>query len=600
MLLLVDLFGYLGIVLHGFTIAAQSVAMGGVLFLVAVARPFAARPDASAAAGAAPVMQGGLLADGDAVTGTAPGRAHAVPAALPAGLALRRASARVAGWGALALALCETLNVVMQSAVLVTTVDISWPEALGAGFAVAGMVKIACGLLLALLLLPPAWGRDAAGRSARVPGTLLLALCAVELAAATMTTHAAARLDDNALLLAMEFLHQAGAAIWVGGMPCFLLALARVRDGAGLARIGPAFSRLSMAGVACILVSGLTMSLYYIGSWAGVYGTAYGVMVAAKVAMFGMLLLLGLGNFLVTERMRRGAGGAAISVLRMRRFAEVELGIGITIFFTAASLTSVPPAIDLTQDRVTLHEIVERNAPVWPRLASPDHDRLGIPALQAQLDAEAAAQAKRPLPAFIEGSGTLPPRNADDIAWSEYNHHWSGLFLLAIGMLALLERAGARWARHWPLMFVGLGGFLLLRSDPEVWPLGDIGWFAAFRDVEVVQHRMFVVVIAVFGVFEWMVRTGRLRRPGFALVFPLMCAGGSALLFTHSHAIANVKDQLLIELTHTPVALAGIVAGWARWLQLRLPPGRATRAAGWVWPVAFALIGVLLVLYREA
>ncbi|MGI4947027.1 MAG: hypothetical protein ACRYHQ_41815, partial [Janthinobacterium lividum] len=140
----------------------------------------------------------------------------------------------------------------------------------------------------------------------------------------------------------------------------------------------------------------------------------------------------------------------------------------------------------------------------------------------------------------------------------------------------------------------------LIRSDPEVWPLGDIGWIAAFADVEVVQHRMFVVVIAVFGVFEWMVRTGRLRRPGAALVFPLTCAAGSALLFTHSHAIANVKDQLLIELTHTPVALLGIVAGWSRWLQLRLPRGRLTRVAGWTWPVAFALIGVLLVLYREA
>ena len=48
--------------------------------------------------------------------------------------------------------------------------------------------------------------------------------------------------------------------------------------------------------------------------------------------------------------------------------------------------------------------------------------------------------------------------------------------------------------------------------------------------------------------------------------------GGGAMLLTHSHAIANLKDQLLIELTHTPLALAGIAAGWARWLELRLDP----------------------------
>jgi len=74
--------------------------------------------------------------------------------------------------------------------------------------------------------------------------------------------------------------------------------------------------------------------------------------------------------------------------------------------------------------------------------------------------------------------------------------------------------------------------------------------------------------------------------------------GGAALL-THSHAIANIKQQLLVEITHTPLALAGVAAGWARWLELRLgPPGN--RIAGWVWPVCFMFVGVLLLLYREA
>jgi putative copper resistance protein D len=78
-----------------------------------------------------------------------------------------------------------------------------------------------------------------------------------------------------------------------------------------------------------------------------------------------------------------------------------------------------------------------------------------------------------------------------------------------------------------------------------------------------------------------------------------MSAAGGALLLTHSHAIANIKDQLLIELTHTPLALAGIVAGWSRWLELRLQPP-ASRVAGWVWPVCLVFVGMLLLLYREA
>ena len=150
-----------------------------------------------------------------------------------------------------------------------------------------------------------------------------------------------------------------------------------------------------------------------------------------------------------------------------------------------------------------------------------------------------------------------------------------------------------------PLVFLGLALFLFLRSDPEVWPLGEIGFFGSLRDVEVLQHRVFVLLLVGFAFFEWGVRTGRLRRPGAALVFPLLTALGGALLLTHSHAIANVRDQLLIEITHTPLALAGIGAGWARWLELRLD-GRASRIAGWAWPVCFLIVGAVLLIYREA
>jgi putative copper resistance protein D len=82
-------------------------------------------------------------------------------------------------------------------------------------------------------------------------------------------------------------------------------------------------------------------------------------------------------------------------------------------------------------------------------------------------------------------------------------------------------------------------------------------------------------------------------------VFPLTVAIGGALLMTHSHAIANVKDQLLIEMSHTPLALCGMTAGWARWLELQLH-GRISRVAAWVWPVAFILVGLILLDYREA
>ena len=550
--LLVDLFGYLSIIVHGLTILTQSMALGGALFLVLLARPLAPR-----------------LGSSQIATGTA----------------------RIAGYAALALLLSEAATVALQAAVLMDTVDLSLREVLTADFAVAGMVKTVAAASMAVMLLL---------LRERAPTIPLLALTAIELAAATLTTHAAARLDNRGWLLVVEGLHQLGAAIWIGGIPCFLLALAKVRDGAGFRLVGARFSRMSMAGVACILVSGITMSLMYIGSWSGFYGTAFGVMVGAKISLFLMLLALGGMNFLLVERLR---ANPATSVNRLRRFAEVEFGLGIAVFFAAASLTSVPPAVDLTQDRVSWAEIIERNIPQWPSFSSPDRDDLALPALQLKLDAEAAAKKAQPQMAFTPGSGELPPRNADDIAWSEYNHHWAGLIVAAVGLLALLNRAGVGWARHWPLVFLSLAVFLFFRSDPETWPMGDIGFLESFRDVEVLQHRFFVLLIVVFAFFEWRVRTTSWTSRHAALVFPLLCAAGGTMLLTHNHAIANVKDQLLIELTHTPLALAGVAAGWARWLEIRLNRREnpvVWQIAGWVWPVCILFCGLLLLGYREA
>ncbi|HXX48501.1 MAG TPA: copper resistance protein, partial [Myxococcota bacterium] len=263
---------------------------------------------------------------------------------------------------------------------------------------------------------------------------------------------------------------------------------------------------------------------------------------------------------------------------------------------------SVPPAVDLRQDRLSLGELAEHMVPLtWPRLTSPDHSELAIVKLQAQLDAEAAAAGTRAAPAYVPGAGIAPPYTAEDIAWSEFNHHWAGIFVLAIGLLALVERIwGARWARSWPLLFAALAVFLLIRSDPEAWPMGDISFWASFREPEVAQHRVFMAIITGFAFFEWSVRTGRTKSPRASMVMPLLCALGGAILLTHSHALGNVKWELEIEYTHAPLALFGIAAGWSRWLEVRLPGTAAARRASWIWPTSFAMVGLLLILYREA
>ena len=62
---------------------------------------------------------------------------------------------------------------------------------------------------------------------------------------------------------------------------------------------------------------------------------------------------------------------------------------------------------------------------------------------------------------------TVTRREPVEKAWSEYNHHWAGFFVLTMGLLAILERLGVRAARHWPLVLFGLATFLSARiSEP--------------------------------------------------------------------------------------------------------------------------------------
>jgi putative copper resistance protein D len=283
----------------------------------------------------------------------------------------------------------------------------------------------------------------------------------------------------------------------------------------------------------------------------------------------------------------------------LRRFVEAEIVLGVLVILAAASLTSQPPAVDLLAVRVDSSEIIARLTPRWPRLKSPDQQELNyviaerqqqsVPALTVNSLAQSDARLADP-PDYLAGR-----------EWSEYNHHWAGLVMLMLGFLALAANTGkASWAKNWPIIFLALAVFLFFRADPEVWPLGPTSFWTSLLDPEVLQHRLAVVLTIVFGIFEWKVRTGRTESIYAPLVFPAVSVVGGAVLLTHSHALTNVKEQLLTEFNHLPLAILGVVAGVSRWLELRIPSGdRARPFLSWVWPVCFVLIGAILLNYRE-
>ncbi|MBY6241440.1 copper resistance D family protein [Methylosinus sp. Sm6] len=539
----IEIYGFLSVLLRGAISAAQSLGAGGVGFLLLIA-----------------------------------------PALGPQGAAIAASVRNIVFWSALALIGLVALDAASLSLMLIATLELDPLSALTADAVKADALALGPALVLAV------------ASRARGGGAVLVAAALALLGARLGTTHAVSRVDSPPWLALAEFAHLVGAALWIGGVPYFLLALARAPDGEARAIVGRRFSGVSMAGAALVLCGGVAMSGVYIDSLEALYGLAYGVMVGAKGALLAGLLTLGAFNFFAVRRLREGR---ARPLLRLRRFAEAEIGLGLTAILAAASLSSLPPAVDQPQGRVSLAEIVERLTPQWPiRLESPDHSSLSV---ARPAPAAAATDPQAEIPAVVAAAAAAAPRNAEDIAWSEYNHHIAGLFVLAMGVLALVEHwpRAAPAARHWPLLMLGLAGFLFLRADEAVWPLGELGLIESLRDPEIAQHRIFLALVVAFGLFEWRVRTKKVAAPWAPLAFPLITGLGGALLLAHSHGLADVKQEFLIEITHTPLALVGVASAAARWLEIRLPD-RAGRIAGLLWPVGFMLAGLMLLVYREA
>jgi putative copper resistance protein D len=482
---------------------------------------------------------------------------------------------RTASWVALALGIAQILSIANSAAILIGGSGFTFREVVSADFFFLGNLLVLSALMLFFLL-------RASLRStlfASAPFAVLVLMASVGL------SHAAARLDHRMLLLILTALHHVGTAAWIGAMPFLLMALRCEQNQGSAVRYTRRFSAMAITSVSILVAGGIGMALLYVGSWQGVYGTAYGIMMVAKIYLLLMILGMGAGNFFLVRQMERGP---ASLLVRLRRFSEAEIGLGFTAILAAASLTSQPPAVDLTQDRLTRHEIIERMRWIPPRMSSPPVQAL-VPPTSIQVAVHAS----------LFGPGSVNDTN--DRAWSEYNHHWAGLIVLCAGILALLAQSSRfRWAHHWPLLFIGLALFILLRADPENWPLGPRPFWASFSSPDVLQHRLYALLITAFAIFEWAVETRRVKSKLASYVFPLMCAAGGALLLTHSHALGNIKEEMLAEMSHTPIALLGATAGWSRWLELRLPKKRDSKIASYVWPVCLILVGLLLLDYRES
>ena len=480
--------------------------------------------------------------------------------------------------GAASLAVMQGLDLGIKAWVLAATLGRSpFPAFLhtiqfSAGVTRVGLAAAVAGAALWLCRDPRSRGRWSAAAI----------LCALVVVSGAWLTHAESRIENRALLMIGTTVHLVAAAAWVGCVLHFLLLWRIKRRASEVAAIWPILlDRFSVVGITIVLVlvmTGVLLAVPYVNSWRGLIGTSYGAVLLAKIVLLGAALGLAFMNFRASRRwVRRGDGSALVT--RTPYVVETEAMLLVALLFAAAALTSQPPAADTGDATASPAEVAQIFTPRIPIVTSPSH---------------AAVMADRPT------ALTAPAQEMTaGETWSEYNHNISGVFLVIMAVVALIGLIGhARWTRHWPLGFIGLGFFLFLRSDPRTWPLGPEPFWLSFTHAEVLQHRLATALTFVIGGIEWRARGPRAAGGRLPYIFPFLCLAGGLLLLTHSHTNFIVKNLYLIQISHIAMGVFALLMGCARWLEIRLAPP-TSRMAGLGAVAAMLMIGLLLTFYKE-
>lgn len=191
------------------------------------------------------------------------------------------------------------------------------------------------------------------------------------------------------------------------------------------------------------------------------------------------------------------------------------------------------------------------------------------------------------------------------VAYSEFNHRFAGLFVLLFGLAELghaLQYQVPVWTRMvLPVALGVLGGYLLIWSDHEAWPIGSLTFAQTFsgQDPEILQHKFYGVFSSAAAVTEALRRISWARHPGWAVPMLILGFFGAILLFIHSHG--NHPANHIIELHHAFLGTIGIGAAvssammaWAS-----SASGKTTKRWEMAWAICVVVIGLQLLVYFE-
>jgi copper transport protein len=209
--------------------------------------------------------------------------------------------------------------------------------------AAAGTLALAAagGLLLVL-----------GGRLPRGPGRLVALTGALVAVASVLPTGHTRTYGPSWLVIGLDLVHAATAAVWFGGLIGLAVHLVRARRSAGdpvpAARVVARFSTLAGALVGLLGLSGIVLAVIILGSFQAAFGTDYGHALLVKLALVGVIALLAVWNrlHLVKAVQRRTPPEAQWRRLRSAVADEAALLVAVlavTGLLTMQSPTVPPP-----------------------------------------------------------------------------------------------------------------------------------------------------------------------------------------------------------------------------------------------------------------
>ena len=196
-------------------------------------------------------------------------------------------------------------------------------------------------------------------------------------------------------------------------------------------------------------------------------------------------------------------------------------------------------------------------------------------------------------------------RSAQGVAYSEFNHHLAGFFVLLIGCAEFsqaLHLPSLFWVRLLLPAAMLLGsGILLVGSDHEAWPIGSLSFVQTFswRDPEIIQHKIYGLLLFLVGTVEALRRTRRLSAGLWSTLLPLFAIVGGLMLFGHSHGVYPSAQKIATH--HALMGTMAAMAGSSKLLSSWFYPSSHTRSPAWEWFWAglIVFIGIQLLIYSE-